>query len=85
MDWEGFALSVRQTIESVIFYIVIEDIFSFILNFRFGRIVSKFLTKPGPTFDEFHDYLLLLANPKFLSKVISYIVECRTRIIQLYQ
>ncbi|HEY6659201.1 MAG TPA: hypothetical protein VIZ62_11810 [Nitrososphaeraceae archaeon] len=29
MDWAGLARSVRQTIESVILYVVIEDIFSF--------------------------------------------------------
>ena len=30
LDWAGFARSVRQTIESVMLYVVIEDIFSFI-------------------------------------------------------
>ena len=34
MDWAGFARSVRQTIVSVMLYVVIEDIFSFILEFR---------------------------------------------------
>ena len=54
MDWAGFERSVRQTIDSVILYVLIEDIFSFFEFWSWGNRV-EISHNTRPPFDEFDD------------------------------
>ena len=67
MDWAGFSRLGRQTIDSVILYVVIEDIFSFSRILDLVESSENFIHPKSPI-DEFDDYLLFLANPQFLSR-----------------